>query len=734
MGACFSRTIAGIGVALFVALVCFGLLSGVQPTSAGAFAAPGVQPTAGTPGLPDGRIYEQVSPSNKYGNAAGGSNFGAFPFMTVTADGNGVFYSTSGPVGESGTGFTLWAVAKRSPGVWSSSAAMPRPVGGQGLFNFTFARAIGVSANLERTVFTSNAPYVGDQGEMDPLFLAGASGRAAWSGEPLLLARPLVDGAETWNQTGSVGTLAGASADLSTVYFVWGGTLVQGDDTPDPKVEGATRSSKQGMGFYQWKEGALTYAGKLPDGTVDPYGAENPVPNGCMNGDGTRNQVSTDGSRAFFISPVPGSGAPASDPTQLYVHKIAPGGGESAALVSRDTLLNPVEGQPVGAPHGPIAVVYPSEPGSRCGETPSYVYGSPDGSHVFFESVDRLTALAPADETIKQYEFDVDTETLTYLPGVTVGTEQGTSPILASTADGSGFVFEQDSGDPGEGVELDMWTDGADGPSDGHVTQIAGLPGGNPELGPARIAAEGSVVVFQSNAALAGFNNGGLNQVYRYDSGANTLICVSCPPTGVTPSGPAYLTHDFASPGGHEDFRNLEFNRGVTSDGSYVYFDTPEALVPQDVNGKRDVYEWHDGANFLISSGSSHEDSFFGDNSPSGGDVVFSTAQGLVPGDDDEGYDVYDARIPRPGDDPPPGALPCQGDVCQGPPSVPVLLGVPASASFEGLGNPHAQATTKAQVHKKTKRKAARHAKRKRHPRRSKHKARKSTPKKKGDR
>ncbi|MCL2770089.1 MAG: hypothetical protein FWD42_08290, partial [Solirubrobacterales bacterium] len=78
--------------------------------------------------------------------------------------------------------------------------------------------------------------------------------------------------------------------------------------------------------------------------------------------------------------------------------------------------------------------------------------------------------------------------------------------------------------------------------------------------------------------------------------------------------------------------------------------------------------------------------------------------------------DVYDARVPRPGDNPPPAALPCEGAVCQGPPSVPQLLGAPASETFSGLGNvPPSTVATKSvakgkSAHKPTKK----HVKRKR--------------------
>ncbi len=100
----------------------------------------------------------------------------------------------------------------------------------------------------------------------------------------------------------------------------------------------------------------------------------------------------------------------------------------------------------------------------------------------------------------------------------------------------------------------------------------------------------------------------------------------------------------------------------------------------------RDVYEWENGRVFLISSGSSTQNSIFLDSSESGGDVFFATTSELVAGDNDGAYDIYDARVPRPGDNPR-VAVPCQGEVCQGPPSVPQLLSAPSSATFSGLGN-----------------------------------------------
>jgi hypothetical protein len=711
------------------------------PARAGAYATVGPAPTAGPSGLPDGRIYEEVSPANKYGNGAGDPLGGPRPVMVAAADGDSVFFNTSGgPVGESGLGNVYWAVAQRSPTGWSSSVAVPRGPGGQGVFNDAWPRTIALSADLSETLFTSQKAYFPEQGaEQSPdygpnIYLAGADGSPAWQGPPTWIGKPSVSSPRLTQENGMDG-VAGASADLSHVFFAWPGTLVEGDETPDAALGGLTRSVTGAEGFFEWDNGTLSYAGTLPNGSIDAYGAV-PAAGRVTSSDSTRNQVSTDGSRAFFVSPAPGSAAPATDPVELYVHETAVDGAQRTVLVSRDALLAPVAGLPAAAPHGPVSVMYPPEPNPsnpELGIRPSYMYASPDGSRVFFESADRLTAAAPGDNTIKEYEFDVSAETLTYLPGVTAGTEQATSPILASTSDGSRLLFEKNTEDPGEAVELELWSEG---PAGGQVTPVVQLAGGGqPGVWPVRASSTGAVFVFQTSASLAGFDSGGYSQIYRYDAAINSLSCVSCPPAGIVPTGPASLTHDDYP---YESLEMEEFfnsSRGISEDGSRVFFDTPDALVPQDTNGLRDVYEWENGRVYLISTGASTVDSFVGDNSANGSDVVFSTKEGLVPGDADEDYDVYDARIPHPGDNPPPTAVPCQGEVCQGPPSVPALLGTPASATFNGLGNTTGAegAAIKKAVTKKSRPKAKKKPKRKA-PRKRKGRGHKSISKRKGKR
>jgi hypothetical protein len=120
-----------------------------------------------------------------------------------------------------------------------------------------------------------------------------------------------------------------------------------------------------------------------------------------------------------------------------------------------------------------------------------------------------------------------------------------------------------------------------------------------------------------------------------------------------------------------------------------VFFSTREALVPEDVNGKADVYEYDTttGEDHLISTGTSTSDSFFLDASASASDVFFVTNQALVGWDTDTNFDLYDARIggglPDPATTPPN----CSGDSCQGPPTAKPSDPTIPSGLIAGPGN-----------------------------------------------
>jgi hypothetical protein len=690
--------------ALLAACLCTGAAGApgvLAPATAGAYATiegPSIYSSA--PGLPDDRAYELVSPADDNGNEAGASSLlftgnppGNSRYSVASAEGDSVLFEGTGPMGETASASMLFFVATRTSAGWKTRSVLPAPRqpvttlrGKPGYISMSrdFSHALIQSAGYTLAPAPENC-QVGGQAyitEPNPLVSATWLSRSE-TGNP----------SEVCN---GHATPAGGSPDLSTVYFAYSGTLLAQDATRLPHLRPLLgRTEVEAQGLYEYSQGTLREAGVLPDGSLDPFGA---VPADSWDGESRApagNQVSADGSRAFFVSPDPLSceqneeGALndcASDPPELYVRE----DGVKTLLVSKDTLLPEAGGLPVQAPNGVVPVNHIYSALERSNQMP-YVFASPDGSQAFFQSDDRLNSEVPQgpseNSAPKTYDFDVDTGALTYLPNV-VG------KLVGSDADGSSLVFVSPATETSP-AELDLWSAG---PGDGSITQITQLPEGE-EVEPVRMTSDGSVVVFMASS-LPGFNDAGVQQIFRFEVSRNTLGCVSCSPAGVAPAvaSMSILREgllSFGNPGAADE-------RGMSANGDRVFFQTQTPLVPQDTNtgtvvtapelgGAQpqgaDVYEWENGVVYLLSSGKSPRDSYFLDNSESGNDVFFATTENLVPGDTDGGYSVYDARVPRPGDTPPPAAVPCEGAVCQGPPRVQSPLAAPASATFSGLGN-----------------------------------------------
>jgi len=151
----------------------------------------------------------------------------------------------------------------------------------------------------------------------------------------------------------------------------------------------------------------------------------------------------------------------------------------------------------------------------------------------------------------------------------------------------------------------------------------------------------------------------------------------------------------------------------MTADGSEIFFQSPDPLVPQDLNsdtppaglfgflGTADVYEWENGNVSLISDGRS-PGSFLGSTTPSGNDVTFGTSGQLVPQDLDGFSDIYDARV-NGGIPVPESPTPCQGDGCKSPPSPPPPDSTPGSSGFAGPANQGKDTTPSTATQKKKK-------------------------------
>ena len=212
----------------------------------------------------------------------------------------------------------------------------------------------------------------------------------------------------------------------------------------------------------------------------------------------------------------------------------------------------------------------------------------------------------------------------------------------------------------------------------------------------AQVTPDGRALVFMSTSSLTGYASGGAFEVYAYQAGAagsaGTLFCASCSPSGasLTPGkGASFLPVSF-----HSSF----MRRWISDDGSRVFFDTAQPLVPHDSNGRQDVYEWEregtagcptatsrfGGCVSLISGGDSSDVSFFLDADATGDNVFFTTRPQLTAQDTAGQTELYDARVN--------GGFPqtstaCTGSGCQGAPPAPPGFATPASTTFSGAGN-----------------------------------------------
>jgi hypothetical protein len=217
-------------------------------------------------------------------------------------------------------------------------------------------------------------------------------------------------------------------------------------------------------------------------------------------------------------------------------------------------------------------------------------------------------------------------------------------------------------------------------------------PQGSVAIDPSRSTSDGGVLLFESQAALTEYDPQGHTEIYRYDAAQNSLRCLSCNPTGIS-NGDAWLQSTDL------DEAWLTYWNPVANlslDAKRAVFESDEALVMNDTDGLRDVYQWEEegtgdcpesgGCVRLISSGASGRDDYLYAASASGDDVFFRTSDLLLGADPDETPSIYDARVGG-GVAPPQGtAGECLGEACQPATSAPADP-TPGSSAFHGAGN-----------------------------------------------
>ena len=201
------------------------------------------------------------------------------------------------------------------------------------------------------------------------------------------------------------------------------------------------------------------------------------------------------------------------------------------------------------------------------------------------------------------------------------------------------------------------------------------------------------------------------NQLFEYDAVSGELVRVSKGEEGYNANGNGGTetlqvgpveTHSQTT-----DFKSSVNERSISVDGQTVFFSSKDRLSARAVSaeaGCRNIYEFHAGAGGVLEQGSVHLVSDGRDTQDnkglscgaefqkmddSGGDLLFTTADPLIPSDVDSGQrDVYDARVA--GGFPPTltGEASCGGAGCEGSTSAPPpLFGAPSSSGLTGAGN-----------------------------------------------
>jgi DNA-binding beta-propeller fold protein YncE len=658
------------------------------------------QSAGGGPVLPDGREWEMVSPPSKQGALIEPLSEGV---VQASADGGELAYLANVPVEAEPQGFANEAqiLSTRGPDGWASKnigvavgKATGKTVGaGQEYRFFSEDLSLGVVQPLGHGF----VPLSGEATEQTAYLRDAADG----SFQPLVSAANVPSGVEFGEKSNCFicgPQFVGGTPDLSHIILESNVALTEGAATP---------------GLYEWSANHLTFIGK-------------PTPSESAKLE--FRAISTDGSLVIFEGELEGHKG-------LLVYD---------ATTAETALVETEHAAP---------------------QTGIFSGASSDGSHIFFASTDQLTSGSGAGiagtRTRDLYECEVTRRSgklecvLSDLTPLGAGEEHAdVLGVLGTSEDGSWVYFAANGALTPGAVQGACKATGSVAECDVYAVHREGGVWQAPHLvavvsnqdmrdwakglneHTARVSGNGEWLAFMSQRSLTGYDNRDAvsgesdEEVFLYHAaGSGELTCASCNPTGARPAGVEYTQIDDGSAGGVEVWG---LNTGIAanipgwtpnslgvalyqsrylSDSGRLFFNSSDALVPRDVNGTEDVYEYEPpgigyctretpgygtasgGCVGLISSGNSAQESGFLDASTNGNDVFFLTSAKLAPQDYDKMVDVYDAHecgapapcTPQPAASPPP----CDTEAsCRvAPTPQPAIFGAPASATFNGAGN-----------------------------------------------
>jgi WD40-like Beta Propeller Repeat len=687
--------------------------------------------------LPDGRQYELVSPVHKDGSEIMGIGGGEGDKLDrggdatqASEDGKSVTYLADAPVEANPPSTAVGAqLFSRRGGVgapsWSTQdISVPHQSSLNESIFYGFREYMQFSSDLSRAVLLPSKDTV------EPPLAPEIHQEVSYSGHnpPEIYLRNDTTGvfqAVLTAEPLSEVDFEGATPDLGHIVF-------EGPAGLDPHYPGAG-------GLYEWADGRTQLVSVLPED--NPASGRSVLASALLIGVG--GTIASPGSARHAVS---------DDGTRVVWTEAEESVSSTGPLFTRDM----VTGETVQADA--------AEPGcGTCIGGGEFVGASSDGTRVFFTTTNELTSGAHEGGF---YMFEVPTEQqpkghLTDLTPAGTGAQMQTSfgsneagtslyelssAVLTPARNSRGQeAHEGESNlyllreEPDRSWSTTFITTGAEG-SPSHISpfELSGPQG----AGEARPSPDGRYLAFMSKQGLTGYDNRDANsgeqdqEVYLYSAEANSLVCASCDPTGARPVG-EHDTRSFppspmdptsawegdwvaavipgATPAGFGGI-STGYQPRFLSDSGRLFFDSASALVPRDVNGHVDVYQYEPaglgscqapsygqsarvvfdpaagGCVGLISAGTGNTSSLFFDASANGNDVFFTTEDGLVSQDTDGASDMYDARVCTTSE-PCPVSLapspPCTTpDSCRAAPTPePGVFGAPSSATFSGAGN-----------------------------------------------
>jgi hypothetical protein len=704
--------------------------------------------------LPDGRKYELVTPAAKEGaryyalqHFYEGATLGYSHVIQASAVGNAIADVASQPTEDEAQGNSQPEVpllSTRGPAGWSSQViSPPHPgpsvVGAQTelpLFSEDLSHALVAQLGpftplspeaSEATPYVRTDYFNGDVDEhCDGQSLSSSScfqpvvTRADDTANPFQPFGDCLDGTEPTPGYYCGPELVGASSNLSHVVV-------------SSSIQLTAIPPRTSNGLYEWSDGQLRLVSVFPTGESVPT-QEVQLPGKGIGGEEgayARRTVSEDGERVIFV------GWTGLGPAGLYLRDV---GKEETFRLDL-----PQAGAP-GASGGGL----------------KFMTASTDASRIFFLDGAGLTT-QPSAAGDDLYEYNLAKPVGERLTDLTTDPKESADvrEVLGTSDDGSYVYFAAGAALTPEAVA----DDNECGPGnnkegcnvyashDGVTRLIAAGWIANSDNELSRVSPDGRWLAFMSSHRPTGYDNRDAvsgepdAEVYLYHAPEDltteggTLACASCDPTGARPTGTRDADESFAGwaaanvPGMPHSFsvggfaNESLYQPRYLSDSGRLFFESEDALVPQDIDGVGDVYEYEPagvpsgaeacsssstsgsevfkparaftvsgvsgeegaGCVALISSGTSSEPSSFLDASETGGDVFVLTTSQLTsanPG----GANVYDAHectsespcISSAGQSP---ACTTEASCKPSPEPQPAIYGLPSSATFSGPGN-----------------------------------------------